>query len=77
MQVFLLQHTKMDLGGRISRKLDFIPPLATVLTGGWQPDTKAIAEAQVRHFERKKAQTRTHKHKNESCGSYSIGLFCS
>lgn len=28
----------MDMGPRISRKLDFMPPLATVLAGGWELD---------------------------------------
>jgi hypothetical protein len=29
--------TKMDLGSRVSRKLEFVPPIVDALTSGWEP----------------------------------------
>ena len=31
-------HTKMDLGARVSRKLEFVPPVMDVLASGWSPE---------------------------------------
>lgn len=39
--------SKMDLGGRVSRKLDFIPPIASLLTTGWKPEAAVSEEAKV------------------------------
>jgi inorganic pyrophosphatase/exopolyphosphatase len=39
-------HHLLDLGSRVSRKADFVPPLSDAITGGWEkPLTKTKSEA--------------------------------
>lgn len=41
------EDTKMDLGTRVSRKLEFVPPVIETLSGGWTPPPAALTKSRA------------------------------
>ena len=42
-----VENTKMDLGSRVSRKLEFVPPVTDVLASGWTPPEVASRQSRA------------------------------